>query len=519
MRSDDSEQLSIDLNIRLQPKQKQLYRLITDHTENCFDWIGFAGARGGAKSRGIRDIALLCAMQYPRIRILIFRRTSKNLYDTHIARYQAEHPKIWSNFYKSTHSELYLPVGQQGGEKIYSLIKFGSADREAEISNYQSHEYDIIFIDEATHLTQKMLEELRGANRSTILQNFVPKMVLTMNPGGVGHKFIKRIFIKKEYTPEEKLHNRYFYLPAKVQDNVIWSEQALKNKKISIHTYYNEWTDKQRFDFTIKHSPYAQILASLPKYRRMAYLYGDWDSFEGQFFEKLSKSIHYIEPFQVPASYKIQGSFDYGNTTASHIIRWNKKGQIFVTNEFSAYKGDSRDYKIVKYYEWICRIGLKDAEFRVVCDNPMFDLSNELPEKKATAELLKEYFDEMNPNNQITFMPVTKKKSADGRSFRHWCNDEIQSKLDYELDKNANFIKKPNLYIFSYCKKLYESMSELMVDENDPEDMDKEVGEHHWYDSLKYNVMNIGTVAENKKSKKISEVAMQEIYDYRNSQL
>lgn len=171
-------------------------------------------------------------------------------------------------------------------------------------------------------------------------------------------------------------------------------------------------------------------------------------------FEKLSKSIHYIEPFQVPASYKIQGSFDYGNTTASHIIRWNKKGQIFVTNEFSAYKGDSRDYKIVKYYEWICRIGLKDAEFRVVCDNPMFDLSNELPEKKATAELLKEYFDEMNPNNQITFMPVTK------RSQQTEEVSDIGAMMKYNPNLITSLIKiltllRSRTYIFSLTARNY----------------------------------------------------------------
>lgn len=58
-------------------KQKLFLKANTKH-------IGFGGARGGGKSWAVRTKAVLLALKYPGIRILIVRRSYPELINNHI---------------------------------------------------------------------------------------------------------------------------------------------------------------------------------------------------------------------------------------------------------------------------------------------------------------------------------------------------------------------------------------------------------------------------------------------------
>lgn len=290
----------IDVSFALQPKQRQLLKLVES---SPYEIIGYGGSAGGAKSHAIRDIALYLGLKHKNINILIFRRLSNDLLENHIIPFFQKYPHLRPFFNKSERI-IYLPTG--------SNIRFGYAEYEDDIFNFQGKQYDYIFVDEATHSTQRMIEFLRTRNRISFHLNtsIVAKMILTMNPGGVGHAYCKRLFIDKIYQDTENADD-YYFLPAKIYDNVIWSLKVLKERDLTAKDYYS-WTDEKRKDFCYKYSDYAKLLLKLPLDLRAAYLEGDWDVFGGMFFKGFNKNIQIIDPFEIPEGWEFGCSMDPG---------------------------------------------------------------------------------------------------------------------------------------------------------------------------------------------------------------
>ena len=176
--------LLMAINVALQPKQSDLLNLVTD---SPYTMIGYGGSNGGGKSDGIRSVNLVLCIgkkENP-IRTLIFRRKSNDLLENHIIPFFQRYPQL-DKYFNKTERIIYWPDG--------STTKFGSSDNEGDIVDFEGKEYDYIFIDEATHCTQYMIEFLKTRNRSG---NYKAKMILTMIPGFIGHNYIKRLFTKQ----------------------------------------------------------------------------------------------------------------------------------------------------------------------------------------------------------------------------------------------------------------------------------------------------------------------------------
>ena len=140
------------------------------------------------------------------------------------------------------------------------------------MEQYQGQAYEAIFMDEATHFTEHMYMKFTQITRPSGLVKLregqarlpQPRMYLTANPGGVGHLWVKRLFIDCEYKEKED-PNDYSFIPALVFDN----------------------------QFILENDPsYVKSLEALPEKERQAMLYGDWDVFEGQFFTEFDEAIH-----------------------------------------------------------------------------------------------------------------------------------------------------------------------------------------------------------------------------------
>ena len=270
-----------------QPKQEEFFRARARY-------ICYGGARGGGKTWCVRMKAVLMAARYAGIRILILRRTFPELRENHILPMRA----ICGGFakYKSADKSFEFPNG--------SRIVFGYCASESDVYQYQGQEYDVMFIDEATQFTEfqftTLAASVRGAN------DFPKRMYLTCNPGGVGHAWVKRLFIDRDFRGGEKPED-YVFIAAKVTDNRILMEMD---------------------------PDYVRQLDNLPPGIREAWRDGKWDVFIGQYFTEWDREKHVCEAFQPPEDWRWYISMDYGlDMLAAYLIGMDGAGDAYVVGE------------------------------------------------------------------------------------------------------------------------------------------------------------------------------------------
>ena len=315
------------MEFALFPKQIQLKNLLEKSTKK---WVGYGGARGGGKSHGIVELAIYLGIKY-NIHILIFRRISDQLVTTHVDPLKKNHPEL-IKFYNDKYKTLRNP--NTGNP----MIKFGYAESESDIYKFQGQSYDIIFIDEATQSTQTQIEFLSSCLRKTTIAYKNLHMVLTMNPGGVGHAYIKRIFIDKEYMENENPED-YTFIQSCVWDNAWWVINYLQENNLSIVDYFR-FNEEERINLTLTHSEYAKTLAALPEDKKRAYLYGDWNVYSGMFFKGFDKERQIIKPFKIPKEWSLIASIDpgRGSVCVCSLGAMDFEGNVYIIGSYY-YKG------------------------------------------------------------------------------------------------------------------------------------------------------------------------------------
>ena len=257
-------------------------------------YIAYGGARGGGKSWAIRMKALILSIKYSGIKILIIRRSYSELKQNHIS----ELIKMVGKYgnYSDTNKEIVM--------QNMSTIKFGYCDSERDVLRYQGMEFDVIFIDEATQLTEMQFETLNASIRG--VNDFPERMYLTCNPGGVGHGWVKRLFVERRYREGEDSCD-FKFISASIFDNEILLE---------------------------KNSDYLKTLEKLPPAIKRAWLYGDWDILSGQFFPEFQFDTHTCEPFEIPNDWRIYTAMDYGlDMLAHYYIAIDLESNIYVIDE------------------------------------------------------------------------------------------------------------------------------------------------------------------------------------------
>ncbi len=261
-------------------------------------YIAYGGARGGGKSWAARVKAVLLALEYDGIQILLLRRDLHSLRENHI------YPllKLLNGIadYKSSTREFVF--------KNASRIVLGYCAADNDVLQYQGQSYDVIFMEEATQFSEFIFTALTESNRSSGLlkKPFAPRMYFTCNPGGIGHGWVKRLFIDKRYKNSERAAD-YTFIPSRVYDN----------------------------PYLMENSPdYVRSLENLPPNRRRAMLDGDWDVFEGQYFSEFDRDTHVIEPFELPADFARYIAIDYGlDMLACLWIATDRYGHAYVYRE------------------------------------------------------------------------------------------------------------------------------------------------------------------------------------------
>jgi phage terminase large subunit len=335
------------MQIALTPKQRNLVYLIENGSSRN---IAFGGARGGGKSKVVRDAAVYLGFKY-NINVLIFRKYRDDLLKNHIYPLLRDNPELRDNFNK-TEMVLY-------DHNKNPVIKFDYAETEEDIYKVgQGTEYQVIFIDEASQISQSMMQYLTTACRDS--KGLLPskaKTVYTMNPGGIGHSYLKRVFIDRIFVDNEKADD-YQFIQAHVWDNVFWVLTKLFEQGYNVKDYYEVFTEQQRIDFTLKYSDYADNLSGLPEDLKMANLYGDWDIFGGMFFKSFSRQLC-IKPFHIPKHWYLVGAVDPGwsSTCAFTLSTKSPEGIIYHLFSYGAKETNPVQHaeninEHIKSFEW-----------------------------------------------------------------------------------------------------------------------------------------------------------------------
>ena len=107
----------------------------------------YGGARGGGKSFAMRRKLVMLAMRYPRLRLLLLRRTLSELRENHILPLQSELAGYAD--YKKEERSFLFPNG--------SRLTLGYCDCDGDMLQYQGTEYDVIGFEEATHFKEEWM--------------------------------------------------------------------------------------------------------------------------------------------------------------------------------------------------------------------------------------------------------------------------------------------------------------------------------------------------------------------------
>lgn len=211
------------LELRLQPKQARAF--FTPATETLF-----GGAAGGGKSHLMRAAAISWCMEIPGLQVYLFRRLF---------------PELWRNHMMGPTSfpALLAPLTHRAEGRppfcriVQKEIRFANGSRiflnhcqhEGDVLSFQGAEIHVLLIDELTHWTEYQYNFLRGRLRMAGIEvpekyaGQFPRGLYSANPGGIGHHWVKRRFVKTPFQlrrmgPKNGGMLRTF-IPSRLADN------------------------------------------------------------------------------------------------------------------------------------------------------------------------------------------------------------------------------------------------------------------------------------------------------------
>lgn len=444
------------------PSPKQMLFLKDKHK-----YVGYGGARGGGKSWAVRVKAVLLCLHYPGIKVMIVRRTYPELQENHIFPlcellncYGDSRERFAS--YNDSKKHIVFPNG--------SRILFRYLENEKDALRFQGTEVDVLFVDEATQQSEGKMDKLRACVRGV---NAFPKRIyFTCNPGGEGHAWVKRLFIDRRFKEHEDPED-YSFIQALVTDNKALMES---------------------------NQDYVKQLQSLPEKLRKAWLDGDWDIFEGQFFEDFRQEpdvkaaiehgctlsaeelraahrwCHVIAPIDLSRGnargWTIYRSYDFGYGKPFSCAWWavdydgvfyrilELYGCTETPNEGLRWTPDQQFKEIARIereHPW-----LKGKKIEGVADPAIWDASR----GESIADTAMRY--------GLYFVP------GDHERIPGWM--QCHYRLQFDEEGYAR------MYVFDNCKGFIRTIPLMMYDEHNPEDLDTKL-EDHIADEWRYMCM------------------------------
>lgn len=226
------------------PKQKE-----AQEASKRFKFVLFGGSVGSGKSRWLRWMMVYWLIKFfakykiEGVRAGLFCEDYPSLNDRHLTKIKYEFPD-WMGVWNEQRKEFTLAREYGSG-----IIAFRNLD---DPQKYLSVEFAIMGIDEINRNPKSVFDMLRSRLRWPGIKDV--KFLAGCNP--LGEAWVKNIWVKRLFPPEEKEQYEFVFVPALPTDN--------------------------------PHLPpeYYKSLESLPEAQRKAYLEGNWDAFDEGVDEK-----------------------------------------------------------------------------------------------------------------------------------------------------------------------------------------------------------------------------------------
>jgi hypothetical protein len=400
----------------------------------------FGGAKGGGKSDLLLGDYLQDVPTYgPNWQGILFRRSYPEL-EQLVKRSFQIYPKTGAVF-KAQEKTWYWPNG--------ATLKMRFVRSERDVEKYQGHEFQWIGFDElgnwASDYAYRIMLSCLRSSRGDVRHKRIRS---SANPGGVGHHWVKELFIEhaeKGYVPLYDEDMKWFrvFIPSRLEHNRLLLQQD---------------------------PGYADRLkgvgsAALVK----AWLEGDWNVIVGAYFTDASASQHLIRPFAIPQRWTRFAGFDWGSAHP-FAMEWCavSDGEGPLPKNAAVVYRECYGGKTNKGWGWHAEKVADHLKALEGKDKPQW--------RRADPSVWKEdggpSIGERMGARGLTFLP------GDNRRIAGW--DQIRARL---VGDDA-----PMLYIFETCTDLWRCLTAAQHDPSKAEDLDTE-GDDHSLDALRYALM------------------------------
>ena len=399
--------------------------------------VFYGGARGGGKSYAMLvDPLRYCSKTHHRA--LLIRRTMPELRDL-ISKSQLLYSKAYPGAkWREQEKEWRFPSGAK--------IEFGYAENMTDVLRYQGQSYTWIGIDELPQYPSPDIYNFLRSSLRSVDKDIPVYLRATGNPGNIGSQWVKEMFVDpaepntafeiKIDTPVGVKTITRRFIPAKLQDN----------------------------PYLMQTDDYYAMLASLPDIQKKQFLDGDWDAYEDSAFPEFSRSVHVVEPFEIPKGWYRFRAADWGYSSPACVlwfaVDYNNNlwvyrelytskitADIFARKVIELESGEYIQYGVLDSSTWAKRgdVGPSIAE-TMIQQGCRWRQSDRSPKSRISGKL-----------------EIHKRLSMNG--------------------------KEPGLRVFNNCRNLIRTITTLPVDDKNPEDVDTNA-EDHAYDALRYGCMS-----------------------------
>ena len=465
--------------------------------------ILFAGGRGSGKSMAMLGYVLnFIGRGFGRAWLgMIVRREMDDLRDL-VEKSEQIFPVAFPNarLVRSPKPEWRFPDGER--------LIFRQIERPADAHGVQGWGLSFIGVDElGQYPDPKIIDVMHASIRPKIEPSLlaIPEsethFIATANPGGAGNNWIRNRYQLKRYgasdIPGAKSIGPVIQIPGKEGTKPLY--------RTSIHGNYdsNKVLGHNQSGYINK----ILLSTETDTVLRMAWVEGRWDLPSGGIFDSLfDPKLHIVDPFSIPSSWRLDRSFDPGDTSPYSVLFWAEsdgtdyvdafgnrrstvRGDLFLFSEIfgcqanDPSKGVEEPSTVIA--EKIRRRELDLGIFGRVKDGPADTALGRSHEASSSAAIMARPLNiDGRPIPGVTWTSADK---SPGSRAKGW--SAIRNRLHASKPNEHGFRENPGIFVMSHCEHWIRDVPVLRRHEKNPAGGDIQDGQNdHAADATRYRI-------------------------------